>query len=100
MPKREEDMDRYKVEALSDEYEITYVVPVAPTRRDLWKILRGKYKPQVKEGKTLTWKGMNRVLKEVWTDPALIAQLRGPGLHGFLKDTVKSDPDSTIGGSR
>ena len=68
-------MDRYKVNELSDEYETTLIIGVPPRRRDFWKVLRRRYVPEVQIVKRATWKGINRDLKQVWTDPSLVEQL-------------------------
>jgi hypothetical protein len=87
--------DSIRIDAESDEYEVTSVVPVPPSWRDVWAILRGRYEAKVKKVKRLTSKGMHRELKRVWTADTLYEDLyRGdellsrlkPGIHAIYRE--------------
>jgi hypothetical protein len=41
---------------------------VPPTWRDVWAILRGTYRPEIRVVRRLTLAGFDAVLKDVWDD--------------------------------
>jgi hypothetical protein len=51
----------------TDEYQVTSVVAVPPTWRDIWSILRGRYKAKVQRRGAITTAGAGKVLKETFT---------------------------------
>lgn len=55
--------DRIRLDG--DRYEVTYVVAVTPTRRDVWAILRGRYEPKVQTTGVPTQAGIDRA----WRGP-------------------------------
>lgn len=59
----------------SDEYVTVSVEAIPPTWRDLWAILRGRYRPALKVVRRLTVKGIDRELKAAWTTPKLMEQM-------------------------
>jgi hypothetical protein len=61
--------DRIHSVAESDEYTHVEYVAQRPRRRDFWRVLIGRYEPQVRRVKRLTLKGYDRALREVWTQP-------------------------------
>lgn len=79
-------MRSYRVEGESDKYESVSIVAVPPRRRDVWRILRGTYVPEVRVKRTLTTAGVARTIKEVWTGPAVREAMhqRNPLLERLL----------------
>lgn len=72
-----------RLDTESDKYEVTSVIGVAPTWRDVWAIIRGRYQPLVRRRKVMTSAGANRVLKEVWADKKFEDQLNGPSFFDW-----------------
>jgi hypothetical protein len=72
----------------SNEYESVSVEAVPPTWRDIWKILRGTYKPVVRRRKVLTVAGASKVLKETWASGEVRDALNQPSP---LMDLLKRD---------
>lgn len=60
--------DSIMVKDESSEYQVTSVVAVTPTWRDVWAILRKRYKPKVKWMSTITMAGADKLLKEHFTE--------------------------------
>lgn len=72
----------------SDEFESVSVEAVPPTWRDLWKILRGTYKPMVRRRKAITVAGASKIIKETWTSDKVRDALHQPSP---LMDLLKRD---------
>jgi hypothetical protein len=60
-----------RLDAESDEFEEVHVVAIAPRRRDIWAILRGRYVPLVRRRRTSTVAGLARAAKQAFTREAL-----------------------------
>lgn len=65
--------DSIRLDNESDEYQAVSVVAVAPTWRDVWAILRGRYKPRVYKRYAITTAGAARVMKQVYNRDSLSA---------------------------
>lgn len=59
----------------SDEWTRVGYAADAPRKRDFWKVIRGKWQPEVRRVERLTVAGLNRTLKEVWSAEALKEQM-------------------------
>lgn len=57
----------YRLDHKSDKYITTLLRTEEPTWRDIWKIVRGKYKPRLIEYTRLTTAGSEKVIREVWS---------------------------------
>jgi hypothetical protein len=56
-----------------------WVKPVKPRKRDFWKVLRGKYTPALKVGRTHNMRMTSDTLREVWSSSAIERELgKGP----------------------
>lgn len=73
-----------RIDAESDEYAVTMVKAVAPSWRDVWAIVRGRYEPKVRKVKSATAAGMDRALKEVWSSPLLEEQIHEGSMAYFV----------------
>ena len=79
-----------------DEYHVEFIEAIPPTRRDLWSILRGKYKPQLRIVERLTTKGFARVIRqeyepkirEAMNDPSPLAGMFKAEALGLEADTI------------
>ena len=69
------DDTRYSIAHRSKFFEPWVVEAEPPTWRDLWAILRKRYRPRLKVSIRLSMEGTNRVLKDVWTAPRIEKQL-------------------------
>jgi hypothetical protein len=58
--------DHVVIERTGEFVRIAEAVP--PTRRDVWAILRGTYRPEIRVVQRLTLAGFDAVLKDVWDD--------------------------------
>jgi hypothetical protein len=68
----------------SDEYTNVYYVTDPPRKRDFFRVLFGRYTPQVRRVERLTVKGMHHELKRTWTSDAMREQFYGsPLLDGL-----------------
>jgi hypothetical protein len=67
--------ERIRSEAESTKYESVSYRAVRPRKRDFWKVLTGRYVPEVVREVSLTVEGMNRALKEVWTGETMERRL-------------------------
>ena len=74
-------MNSYRIDAESDEFHVVVVEAVAPRRRDWWRVLRGTYTPTLARRERLTVKGMDRVIRGVWSEAALTRDLDDSILH-------------------
>ena len=68
---RWENLKGYHSQLVLDKTEdlVYLVMPVPPTRRDLWTILRGHYKPQLRLIASWTLRGVDKRLKEFYNEP-------------------------------
>ena len=64
-----------RLAAESDEDNDVFVVAVAPSWRDVWAILRGRYVPRVVRVSRATPAAIRRTVREVWTAPRVREQL-------------------------
>lgn len=87
------DASIYRLVAESDEYQHAWVEAVAPTWRDVWKIVRGRYTPALVRRSRMTMKGADKVIREVWTDEKMSALYTDSPLLKFFETT-----DSTTDG--
>lgn len=84
-----EPRDSYRIDAESDEYVDILVVAVKPTWRDVWAILRGRYRPKVVRRERLTPAGLLRALKQAWTGSRVGEALYGDNrLRAMLADSL------------
>lgn len=74
MSKLDQPCDSVRLASESDRYKVTSVVAVGPTWRDVWAILRGRYRPLVVKRRRMTVAGMNREIKKVWSTGAVEGQ--------------------------
>lgn len=74
--------DSIVLEHESDEYRVTSVVAVTPTWRDLWAILRGRYRPKVFRQCAITVLGASRIMEEHYT-PQLRETMHQPSLFRY-----------------
>jgi hypothetical protein len=58
--------DHVVIERTKEFVRIAEAVP--PTWRDVWAILRGTYRPEIRVVQRLTLAGFDAVLKDVWDD--------------------------------
>jgi hypothetical protein len=65
----------YVIPSPDDHYGPWVIGAIPPRKRDFWKVLRGKWKPEVYVTQRLTLKGTNRVIKSVYTHERLTEQL-------------------------
>jgi hypothetical protein len=86
------DGTRYVIPSPDDHYGPWVVTASKPRKRDFWKVLRGKWEPQLTVSQALTMKGMNRELKFVYHGPTLAEQLHDSSL---LFEAFKDVPEGT-----
>lgn len=55
-----------------------WVKPIKPRKRDFWKVLRGKYEPTLRVGRTHNTRMVSDTLREVWSPGALAKALGDP----------------------
>jgi hypothetical protein len=68
-------MKNYKIKVESSKYKIVYIEAIKPTRKDLWRIWRGTYEPQVRRVERATPAGFNKMLRDVFSGPRITKQL-------------------------
>lgn len=75
----------------SDEFIRVGYRASSPRKRDFWRVLRGRWKPEVNRVETYTCKGLDRELKSAWTsekvreqwlDPSPLSSLYRVADHG------------------
>lgn len=66
----------YRLRHLSNRAKTTSVVAVAPARRDIWAILRGRYVPKVRVVSQVTAAGYDKVMRDAYADlPTLLERI-------------------------
>lgn len=70
----------------SDEFTTVSYEAVPPRKRDFWRVLLGRWKPEVRRVERLTVKGFDRLLRQTWTPERVEAQMLAPNpLLGYLR---------------
>lgn len=59
----------------SDEFTTVSYEAAAPRRRDFWRVLLGRWQPEVRRVERITIAGLRRELKAAWDVPAMEAQM-------------------------
>lgn len=89
--KLDRDDTAYVVPSDSDQWGPLVISARPPRRRDFWRVLRGRYVPRLKLSRTLTLKGSEVRIANVWDGATLpVEQLHQ---NSYLLDMIEQPPE-------